>query len=68
LTSVATSYKRSLGSQPPDVNICGQQTISQLIIGDQLIFDYGDGSAKCRGYLVLELFTVVFGTQIRLVS
>jgi hypothetical protein len=68
LTSVITSYKRSLKSQPPNVNIYGQQTISQLIIGDQLIFDYSDNSAKCRGYLVLKLLTVVFRTQIRLVS
>jgi hypothetical protein len=68
LTSVATSYKRSLKSQLPNVDICGQQIISQLIIGNQLIFDCGDDSAKCRGYLVLELLTVVFKTQIRLVS
>jgi hypothetical protein len=68
LTLVATSYKHSLRSQPPNVNICDQQTISQLIISDQLILDCGDSSVKCRGYLVLKLLTVVFKTQIRLVS
>jgi hypothetical protein len=68
LTSVATSCKSSLRSQPSDVDIYGQQTISQLIVGNQLIFDYGDDSAKYRGYLVLELLTVVFRTQMRLVS
>jgi hypothetical protein len=68
LILIATSYKRGLRSKPPNINICGQQTISQLIIGDQLIFDYGDDSIKCRGYLVPELLIVVFGTQLRLVS
>jgi hypothetical protein len=62
LTLVATSYKHSLKSQPPNIDICGQQTISQLIIGDQLIFDYGDNSAKYKGYLVPKLFTIVFRT------
>jgi hypothetical protein len=68
LTLAATSCKRSLESQPPDIDIRGQQTISQLIIGNQLIFDCSDSSTKCRGYLVLELLTVVFRTQMRLVS
>jgi hypothetical protein len=68
LTSVAISYKRSLRSQPLNINICGQQTISQLIVSNQLIFDCSNNSTKYRGYLVLKLLTVVFRTQIRLVS
>jgi hypothetical protein len=68
LTSAATSCKRSLRSQPLNIDICGQQTIGQLIIDNQLIFDYSDGSIKYRGYLVLKLLIIVFGTQIRLVS
>jgi hypothetical protein len=68
LTLVTISYKRSLESQPSDVNIYGQQTISQLIIDNQLIFDCGDGSAKCKGYLVPKLLTIVFRMQIKLVS
>jgi hypothetical protein len=68
LTSVAISYKRNLKSQLLNINICGQQTISQLIIGNQLIFDCNNSSTKCKGYLVLKLFMIVFKTQIRLIS
>jgi hypothetical protein len=68
LTLVTTSCKHSLKSQPPNVNIYNQQTISQLIVSDQLIFDCNDNSAKYKGYLVPELLIIVFRTQIRLVS
>jgi hypothetical protein len=66
LISVATSYRcarsrRGLRGKPSDVNIRGQQTISQLIISDQLSFDCSNSSTKSRGYLVPELVTVVFG-------
>jgi hypothetical protein len=64
LISVATSYKhacrRGLKSKPPDVNICKQQTISQLIISDQLSFDCSNSSTKSKSYLMSELVTVVF--------
>jgi hypothetical protein len=65
LISVATSCKRAhrrgLRSKPPDVNIREQQTISQLIISDQLSFNCSNSSTKSKGYLVPELVTVVFG-------
>jgi hypothetical protein len=65
LISVATSYKRAcnrrgLKSKPSDVNICKQQTISQLIISNQLSFDCSNNSTKNKDYLVPELITVVF--------
>jgi hypothetical protein len=64
LISVATSCrrarKRGLRSKPPDVDIRGQQTISQLIISDQLSFNYSDSSTESKDYLVPELITVVF--------
>jgi hypothetical protein len=60
-TSCRRAHKRGLGSKLPDVNIREQQTISQLIISDQLSFDYSDSSTKNKGYLVLKLVTVVFG-------
>jgi hypothetical protein len=64
LNSVATScrraHRRGLRSKPPNVNIREQQTISQLIISDQLSFDCSDSSIKSKGYLMPELITVVF--------
>jgi hypothetical protein len=62
LTLVTTSYKRGLKSQLFNVNIYNQQTISQLIISDQLIFNYGNSSTKYKGYLVLKLLIIVFRT------
>jgi hypothetical protein len=58
--SCRRARRRGLRSKLPDVNICEQQTISQLIISDQLSFDCSDSSTKSRGYLVPELVTVVF--------
>jgi hypothetical protein len=59
--SCRRARRRGLRSKPPDVNIREQQTISQLIISDQLSFDCSDSSTKSRGYLVSELIIVVFG-------
>jgi hypothetical protein len=65
LISVVTSYKRAysrrgLKGKLSDINICEQQTISQLIISNQLSFDYSNSSTKSRGYLMLKLITIVF--------
>jgi hypothetical protein len=64
LISVAISCRRArrrgLGSKPPNVDICEQQTISQLIISDQLSFDCSNNNTKSRGYLMPELITIVF--------
>jgi hypothetical protein len=62
---VVTSYRRArrrgIKSNPPDINICEQQIISQLMVSDQLGFDCSNSSTKSRGYLMPELVTVVFG-------
>jgi hypothetical protein len=60
LNSVATICERGLKSQLFNVNICGQQAISQLIISDQLIFDYNNSNIKYKGYLIPKLFIIVF--------
>jgi hypothetical protein len=52
--------KRGLKGKLLDVNIREQQTISQLIISDQLSFDYSNNSTKSKGYFVPKLITVVF--------
>jgi hypothetical protein len=64
LISVATSCKRArkrgLRSKPTDIDIREQQTISQLIVSDQLSLNYSNSSIKSKGYLMPELITVVF--------
>jgi hypothetical protein len=61
VTSRRRAYnRRGLKGKLSDVNIRGQQTISQLIVSDQLSFDYSNNSTKSKDYLVPELITVVF--------
>jgi hypothetical protein len=64
LISVAISCKRarkhSLKNKPLNIDIREQQTISQLIISDQLSFDYSNNSTKSKGYLVPELIIIIF--------
>jgi hypothetical protein len=60
VTSCRRAHRRGLRSKLLDVNICGQQTISQLIVSDQLSFDCSNSSTESKGYLVPELITVVF--------
>jgi hypothetical protein len=61
-TSCRRAYnRRGLKGKLSDVNIREQQTISQLIVSDQLSFDFNDSNTKSKGYLVPELITIVFG-------
>jgi hypothetical protein len=67
LILVVTSYKRAYNrcgfkGKLLNINICGQQTISQLIISNQLSFNCSNNSTKNKGYLMLKLVIIVFKT------